>query len=135
MDSSLGQLLNDVSVFVCHGDLTYSAFVLICHFIRIFKSKVFKFLQSRFNLVLNEQLELSTLGQQTLFVLIMILPVKVGLLVNVKLNSVVSSCDSFDIPIHVLGRFLGLDVVEVNQGEEVDENTDASDQQPKDSSW
>lgn len=46
--------------------------------------------------------------------------------INIKFNSVISSSDSLYIPINVLVLFFAFDIVEVNEGEKVDENSDAS---------
>ena len=50
----------------------------------------------------------------------------VDLLVNVELDGVISGCDCFHIEVDVLGLLESLHVIEVDNGEEVDEHGSAS---------
>ena len=60
------------------------------------------------------------------------MPVLVSFWVKIKLNAVVTCSDGLDIPVDVLIVLHSLDVVVVDDGEQVDEHTDAADQKAED---
>ena len=68
------------------------------------------------------------------FVKVSCSPSFVGLLLDVKLHRVVTSSDGLDIPVDVLVVLHSLDVVVIDDGEQVDEHSDAADQKAKDTS-
>lgn len=75
---------------------------------------------------------MSSLTDWVCWIKVLLLPVFVLLIFKIELNCVVTSSDSFDIPVNILGLLNTLDVVEVDHSEEIDENGDAADEKTED---
>jgi len=54
------------------------------------------------------------------------------LVIKIKLDGVITSCDSLDIPVDVLGLLNTLNVVKIDDSEEINQNSDTSNEKTKD---
>jgi len=75
-------------------------------------------------------LELSNFSHWIGLIIIALLEIIVDILIYIKFNGVITSCDSLYIEVDIFVFLDDLDVVEVDQREQVNEDRDTSDQEP-----
>ena len=123
--ASLHKPVNDFSVVESKSNL--SNFDVL--FSWAIHSVVWELVESLFKLKLNVELELLDLSHGVCWIKVVLLEFFIDLLINIKLDSVISSGDCLNVKVDILGLLESLDVIEVDDSEEVNEDSCASSDQ------
>jgi len=125
--SSLLKPIDDLSIVVSKGDLgNFNWMLWFTFFERFLVAKIRHSLDSLFQFSLDVQFELRNLVDWVSFVVIILLKVVEEIFVNIELNCVISSGDGLDIVVNELVDLYALDIVEVDDGPQINEDGDGS---------
>jgi len=112
---------------ISKGDLGNLDWMLwFTFFWRVLEAKIRHCLNSLFQFGLNKQFELRNFIHGVSFVVITLHEVGEDTFVNIELNCIISSGDGLDIEINELVNLYALDIVEVDNGPQINEDGDGS---------
>lgn len=123
--ASLHEPVNDLRVVESKSNLS-NLDVLLSWTI---DSVVWELVESLLELKLDVELELLDLSHWISWVKVVLHEVTVDGLIDIELDGVISSSDSFHIKVDILGLLESLDIVKVDNSEEIDEHSSASSDQ------
>lgn len=129
--SSFCHQINQFFIFICEWNLSnslslcfscsaFSEFLFVCFtFFTIITSLIINsVVDDHFDMILHETFELSIFTHWIWFVTVSILPFFISFISNIKLTRVISSGNSFDIPVDEAQLLAVVDVINVKSTEE-----------------
>lgn len=126
--SSLFKSVNDPSVFVSKWNLSDLNWIMLSFFLS--KSEIVHCIDSLFQLVLNIEFELSILAHWVLGIIIISQEsFFISIFFQIKAHGVISSCNGVNIKLNKLVHLDAPNIIQVNQHVEIEENSDATDEE------
>lgn len=124
--TSLLKPIDNLSIMISKGDLGNLYWVLWFTFFLLLEAEIRHSLDSLFQFGLDIQFELRNFIHGVSFVVKVLLEVVEEIFVDIELNCEISSGDGLDIVINELVNLYGLDIVEVDNGPQINEDGDGS---------
>jgi len=124
--TSLLKPIDNLSIMISKSDLGNLDWVLWFTDFLLLEAEIRHSLDSLFQFGLDKQFELRNFIHGVSFVVIVLLEVVEEIFVDIELNCEISSGDGLDIVINELVNLYGLDIVEVDNGPQINEHGDGS---------